>query len=91
MIDQSPNWRNQKWYFDADYTERDSVPILTELIEKFGLMVDETYCYILHGKNKQYVVRFPHWGGTRWNPRTMTERPRRFRKGEQLKLLVNQT
>ena len=74
MLDPKANWRNHKWYFDADYTETDSAPILAELIRRFGFVFDDVYKYILHGKAKQYIVRFPHLNGARDNPRVPTER-----------------
>ncbi|GAI74052.1 unnamed protein product [marine sediment metagenome] len=77
MEDQFVNWRNHRWYFDADYVEREVAPILANLIAKHGSMVDDTYAYIFQGKAKQYIIRFPHWGGTRWNPRVPTERPKK--------------
>jgi len=76
MLDRNVNWRNHRWSYDADYVEREATPILAQLIEKFGFMFDDTYHYIFHGKGKQYIVRFPHFSGTRSNYRIPTEKPR---------------
>jgi len=76
LKDVNVNWRNHRWSFDTDYVERESAPILSALIEQFGMTFDDTYAYIFHGKAKQYIFRFQHLNGTRWNYRIPTERPK---------------
>jgi len=91
MIDQDATWRNQKWYFDADYCERTTAPILAQLIEKNGFVFDDTYRYIFHGKLKQYIVRFPHYGGLRDDPRIDTEKlkQKENKKQSKFKMKIN--
>lgn len=91
MIDRDANWRNHRWYFDADYCEQVEAPILADLIVKHGFLFDDTYAYILQGKAKQYIIRFPHYGGTRWNPRIETERPKRDDPSQTKLLTVNRS
>ena len=76
MKDADVNWRNHRWYFDADYVERTAAPLLSSLIARYGFIFDDDFAYILHGKYKRYIVRFPHYNGTRWNPRIPAERPK---------------
>lgn len=76
MIDRDANWRNHRWCFDSDFCERESAPILAALIQKHGSMVDDKYAYQFQGKAKQYIIRWPHYGGIRWNPRISTEKPK---------------
>ena len=74
MLDQNANWRNHRWSYDSDYTERESAPILESLIELYGIMFDDVYIYIFQGKLKQYIIRFPHYGLPRTNHRMPMEK-----------------
>jgi hypothetical protein len=67
-------WRTHRWTFDAEYCEREQVPILSSIIEKFGKTFDETYIYIFQGKQKQYILKFKHYDGVRDNPRVDMEK-----------------
>jgi hypothetical protein len=79
MIDQNVNWRNHRWSYDAEYTERETAPLLSSIIEKCGSMFDERFIYIFQGKKKQFIIRFPHYNTPRTNYRIPTENPSRAR------------
>jgi len=76
MIDKDATWRNHRWSLDAEYCDRSSAPILESLLEKYGICFDDTHGYKFQGKAKQYIIRWPHFGGIRWNYRIPTERPK---------------
>jgi len=62
MMDKDVNWRHLRFSLDADYVEDLEAPILANLIRKHkGFFWCEPYCYIIEGKVKNYIKRFPDW------------------------------
>jgi hypothetical protein len=68
MKDENAAWRTHRWTFDAEYCERTDAPILASLIQKYGKTFDDTYIYVFQGKQKQYILKYKHYGGARDNP-----------------------
>jgi hypothetical protein len=76
MKDECLGWRNHRWSYDAEYCEREAAPLLANLISSYGYVFDDIFIYQFQGKKKQYIIRFPHYGGARANYRIPMEHPK---------------